>query len=116
MSESRPASGKPVRIPGPDHPITIEPNPGRVIVSIAGQQVADTREALTLKEAEYDPVQYIQLDDVDLEALTPSDHESSARRTNRRASGYAMRSKNAGPNRSELSLVFPSIVAARRPR
>ncbi len=70
------ASGKPVRIPGPDHPITIEPNPGRVIVSIAGQEVADTRQALTLNEAGYAPVQYIPLGDVNVELLTPSDHES----------------------------------------
>jgi uncharacterized protein (DUF427 family) len=76
MTETRTASGKPIRIPGPDHPITIKPNPGRVIVSFDGLQIADTREALTLEEAGYDPVQYIPLDDVNLEALTPSDHES----------------------------------------
>ena len=76
MSESRTASGKPVKIPGPDHPITIEPNPGRVIVSVGGREVADTREALTLWEAGYDAVQYIPLGDVNLELLTPSDHET----------------------------------------
>ena len=76
MSESTTADGRPIKIPGPDHPITIEPNPGRVTVSIGGRQVADTREALTLAEAGYAPVQYIPLGDVDGEALTPSDHES----------------------------------------
>src|ERR1700722_17896238 len=50
---------KPVKIPGPDHPITIEHNPARIIVSIAGRIVADTREALTLREAAYPAVQYI---------------------------------------------------------
>jgi uncharacterized protein (DUF427 family) len=70
------ASGKPVKIPGPEHPITIAPNPGRVIVSIGGQQVADTREALTLSESSYAPVQYVPVGDVDMELLTPSDHES----------------------------------------
>jgi uncharacterized protein (DUF427 family) len=76
MSDSTATDGKPVKVPGPDHPITIEPNPGRVIVSLDGQQVADTREALTLSEAGYNPVQYIPLGDVHMALLTPSDHES----------------------------------------
>jgi uncharacterized protein (DUF427 family) len=42
---------KPVKIPGPDHPITIERNHARIVVSVAGRVVADTREALTLREA-----------------------------------------------------------------
>jgi uncharacterized protein (DUF427 family) len=44
-------AAKPVKIPGPDHPITIERNPVRIVVSVAGRVVADTREALTLSEA-----------------------------------------------------------------
>ena len=76
MSDSTTASGKPVRIPGPDHPITIKPNPGRVIVSVGGRQVADSRQALTLEEAGYAPVQYIPLGDVDQALLIPSDHGS----------------------------------------
>ncbi len=76
MSDSTAAGERPVKIPGPEHPITIEKNPGRVIVSLDGQQVADTREALTLNEAGYAPVQYIPLGDVNQELLTPSDHES----------------------------------------
>ena len=42
---------KSIRAPGPDHPISIEPNPARVTVLIAGRTVADTRSALTLTEA-----------------------------------------------------------------
>jgi uncharacterized protein (DUF427 family) len=42
---------KPVRLPGPDHPIFIERNPARVVVSVAGRAVADSRNALTLREA-----------------------------------------------------------------
>jgi uncharacterized protein (DUF427 family) len=76
MSESTAAGQRPVKIPGPEHPITIEPNPGRVVVSIDGQQLADTREALTLSEQGYAPVQYIPLGDVNRDLLTPSDHES----------------------------------------
>ena len=36
--------------------------------------VADTREALTLREASYAPVQYIPLADVDRSLLEPTDH------------------------------------------
>jgi uncharacterized protein (DUF427 family) len=64
------------KIPGPDHPITITPNPQQVIVKIAGQVVADTRNALILKEATYGPVQYIPRSDVDMSKLTRSDHIS----------------------------------------
>ncbi len=34
---------RPLKIPGPDHPITIAPNPARVVVTLAAQIVADTR-------------------------------------------------------------------------
>jgi uncharacterized protein (DUF427 family) len=40
---------KPIKIPGPDHPITAEPNPSRVIVTLAGKVIADTARALTLR-------------------------------------------------------------------
>ena len=50
---------KQVKLPGPDHPISIERNLDRVVVSAAGRVIADTRSALTLREATYPPVQYI---------------------------------------------------------
>jgi uncharacterized protein (DUF427 family) len=59
---------KPVLQPGPDHPITITPTSGRVVVTVAGKVVADSRNALTLQEATYPAVQYVPLADVD-EAL-----------------------------------------------
>ena len=65
-----------IRVPGPDHPITIERNPLRVIVSIAGRVIADTRDALTLRESTYPPVQYIPLKDVDMSLLEPTDHST----------------------------------------
>jgi len=65
---------KSIKIPGPDHPITIGRNPARVIVSVAGRVIADTREALTLREAAYSPVQYVPRKDVDLSLLKRSDH------------------------------------------
>jgi uncharacterized protein (DUF427 family) len=69
-------SDKEIRIPGPDHPITIKRNPARVVVSIAGRIVADSRNALTLREAAYPPVQYIPRKDVDMKLLQRTDHGS----------------------------------------
>ena len=63
-----------VKLPGPDHPISIERNPARVIVSVVGRVVADTRNALTLREATYPPVQYIPVEDVDFSQLERTDH------------------------------------------
>lgn len=69
-------SSKPVRIPGPDHPITIEPNPGRVIVQLGDRILADSRAALTLREAGYPPVDYIPRPDVDMALLEPTTHHT----------------------------------------
>jgi uncharacterized protein (DUF427 family) len=63
-----------IKIPGPDHPITIEKNPSRVVVTVDGKVIADTQDALTLREASYPPVQYVPRRDVDMAALTRSDH------------------------------------------
>ena len=67
---------KSIKLPGPHHPITIEPNSARVIVSVAGHIVADTRQALILKEATYPPVPYIPRTDVDMALLERSDHHT----------------------------------------
>jgi uncharacterized protein (DUF427 family) len=65
---------KPMKIPGPEHPISIDANPSRVVVTVAGKVIADTRNALTLREASYPAVQYIPRRDVDMAALKRSDH------------------------------------------
>jgi len=65
---------RPIRIPGPDHPISITRNSRRVVVTLGGKVVADTREALTLQEASYPPVQYIPRKDVDMALLARTDH------------------------------------------
>jgi uncharacterized protein (DUF427 family) len=65
---------KPIRFPGPDHPIKIERNPARVTVTVAGRVIADTTEALTLQEASYPAVQYIPRKDVDMALLQRTDH------------------------------------------
>jgi uncharacterized protein (DUF427 family) len=64
------------RLPGPDHPISVEPNVGRVIVRVAGRVIADTQNALTLKEAKYPPVLYIPRSDADMSLLQLTDHTS----------------------------------------
>jgi uncharacterized protein (DUF427 family) len=65
---------KPIKIPGPDHPITVTPNLARVRVTVAGRVVADTGKALTLREAAYPAVQYVPRQDVDMSQLAPSTH------------------------------------------
>lgn len=69
-------SDKPIKIPGPDHPITVEHNPSRVVVTLGGKTIADTHNALTLREASYPPVQYIPRKDVDMSLLQRTDHST----------------------------------------
>lgn len=69
-------SSKPVKIPGPDHPITIEPANKHVVVTVAGQVIAETTEALILKEASYPGVLYIPRKDVNLTLLQRTDHHT----------------------------------------
>ena len=73
MEQNAQVQAKPIKIPGPDHPISVERNPGRVVVSVAGRVIADTRDALTLREAHYPAVQYIPRKDVEMTLLAPSD-------------------------------------------
>ena len=68
------ATARSGKVPGPDHPITIAANPARVVVSVAGRIIADTRAALTLREAAYPPVQYIPRRDVDMSLLDRTSH------------------------------------------
>ena len=69
-------ANKMVLFPGPRHPITTEPAGVRVVVSVAGQVIADSRSARTLREADYPAVHYIPREDVDMTALERTDHES----------------------------------------
>jgi uncharacterized protein (DUF427 family) len=62
------------RLPGPDHPITIERNPRAVVVRAAGEVVANSRNALRLQEASYPPVLYVPRADVDMSKLQRTDH------------------------------------------
>ena len=68
------AADKHMKIPGPDHPISIEANPSHVVVTVGGKIIADTRNALTLRETTYPAVQYIPRRDVDMAALIRTEH------------------------------------------
>jgi uncharacterized protein (DUF427 family) len=63
-------------LPGPRHPLTVEPARVRVVVRVAGRVIADSASALTLYEADHPAVQYIPRQDVDLTALERTAHES----------------------------------------
>lgn len=76
MSNATSTATKTVKIPGPEHPITIERSGARVVVTLAGRVVADSTDALTLREAAYPAVQYIPRKDVDMTQLERSDHGS----------------------------------------
>jgi uncharacterized protein (DUF427 family) len=76
MADIRSPAVKPVKIPGPDHPIAIEPNGLRVGVKAGGRIIAVTQNALTLHEAGYPPVYYIPRSDVNMTLLERSDHTS----------------------------------------
>ena len=46
------------------------------MVKVAGRVVAETRDALTLREASYPPVHYIPRKDVDMALLQRTDHST----------------------------------------
>lgn len=73
MSDKAEPHTRTVKVPGPDHPITIERNAVRIVVKVADRIVADTRNALTLREANYPPVQYIPRQDVNMALLERTD-------------------------------------------
>lgn len=74
MNLSQPSTTRTIKQPGPEHPIDITPNARRVVVTVAGRVVADTRRALTLKEASYPAVQYIPREDLVMSLLDRSAH------------------------------------------
>ena len=69
-----PGKSKDIRIPGPDHPITISPGEGKVRVAIAGKTLAESTRALRLEEKGYPPVYYLPRDDADMSLLFRTTH------------------------------------------
>lgn len=62
-----------MRLPGPDHPITITAHDARVQVSYQGHVIGDSREALRLKESSYKSVLYFPREDIDMAFLARTD-------------------------------------------
>lgn len=65
-----------MKLPGPDHPIAIARAGGRVIVRFRGAVVADSADALELKEANYPPVLYIPRADARLDHYERTGHHT----------------------------------------
>ena len=72
--ETTTSKGKEIRIPGPDHPITISPAEGRVRVTVAGRIVGESTRALRLEEKGYPPVYYLPRNDADMSLLVRTKH------------------------------------------
>jgi uncharacterized protein (DUF427 family) len=66
----------PMTEPRAAHPITITPNPNRIRVVLGGVIVAETTRALTLKEGQLRPVQYIPREDAQMDLYDRTDHTS----------------------------------------
>jgi uncharacterized protein (DUF427 family) len=65
-----------MKLPGPDHPISIAPYGKLVVVSFHGQEIARSSRALALNEAQYPTALYIPREDVRLDLMTASDHQT----------------------------------------
>ena len=89
--------------------MSITPTKGRVAVSVNGERIADTREALTLKEAAYPPARYIPRKDVD---MTQLQRTRTRRIVPTRAGNYTYYSIPAG--RRSVNAVWSFEAVARR--
>lgn len=67
---------KEIKIPGPDHPITVAPAQAVVRVTAGGKTVAESSRALLLQEQGYPPVYYIPREDADMSMLVRTTHYS----------------------------------------
>jgi uncharacterized protein (DUF427 family) len=65
-----------MKIPGPDHPITITPLNARVTVQFNGVRIAQSDKALELKEAQYPPVIYVPRSDISIEHYDRTEHRT----------------------------------------
>ncbi len=65
---------KTIKVPGPDHPITITQSGSHVVVSVGDRVLADTTAALSLREASYPEVLYVPRKDVDMTLLERTAH------------------------------------------
>jgi uncharacterized protein (DUF427 family) len=68
------SEAKEIKIPGPDHPITISSAEGKIRVTVAGKIVAESTRALRLEEKGYPPVYYLPRTDADMSLLVRTAH------------------------------------------
>src|SRR5271154_3352406 len=69
-------NAKNMKLPGPDHPISIDLSPSHVVVAVAGIEVVNSKNALILREANYPPVLYIPRNDADMSLLQRTEHST----------------------------------------
>ena len=65
-----------MKTPGPDHPITCTPAAKRWRARFAGHVIADSADAIVLKEADYPPVVYFPREHVSMEYMSRTDHHT----------------------------------------
>lgn len=65
-----------MKTPDGEHPIEVRLNPKRVRVRVAGHVIADSDQALMLKEADYPEVAYLPRKDVEMGFLAKTFHET----------------------------------------
>ena len=68
------SKGREIKLPGPDHPITISPANGKFRVTVPGTIVAESQGALLLEEKGCSPVYYLPRDDADMSLLVRTEH------------------------------------------
>ena len=73
---SRMTDSRPHLTPGPDHPISLQRSPARVVIRNGSVVIADSDRALEMREASYPIVFYVPLVDVDQRLLRRSDHHT----------------------------------------
>jgi uncharacterized protein (DUF427 family) len=67
---------RPKLLPSEKHPITITPTEGEVVVRAGEVEIARSKRALSLAEADYPVAQYLPIEDVDPGLLRPSSADS----------------------------------------
>ena len=65
-----------MKIPGPDHPISFEAAMRRARAAFANHVIADTEEAVILREASYPAVYYFPKDDVEMSFFAQTNHHT----------------------------------------
>ena len=65
-----------MKLPGPDHPISIAATDKRVTATFNGETIAETRAALVLDEAALPPVYYVPAGDVRMDLLERTDRRT----------------------------------------